>query len=158
MAVNARGLYVCTHCGTTTIPEGAKRDGLQLLDTNSSGWDCPQCGTRLTDALLDEYTADACRTCRGILLPRRSFAEIVRRRRAWAKGESVVPVPPDEREMRRAIACPKCRSRMITDHYYGPGNVVLDRCTACDVLWLDYGELEQIIDAPGADRGSRDLT
>jgi hypothetical protein len=25
-------------------------------------------------------------------------------------------------------------------------------------VWLDYGELKQVIDAPGLDRGTRDLT
>jgi Zn-finger nucleic acid-binding protein len=34
---------------------------------------------------------------------------------------------------------------------------MMDSCTGCDVVWLDYGELRQVIDAPGEDRGSRDL-
>lgn len=42
------------------------------------------------------------------------------------------------------------------DRYYGPGNIVMDVCVGCDRLWLDYGELKQIADAPGTDRGSRD--
>lgn len=37
--------------------------------------------------------------------------------------------------------------------YYGPGNVVIDSCTACSLIWLDYGELQQMTDAPGRDRG-----
>jgi Zn-finger nucleic acid-binding protein len=32
----------------------------------------------------------------------------------------------------------------------------MDVCVGCDRLWLDYGELKQIADAPGTDRGSRD--
>ena len=47
---------------------------------------------------------------------------------------------------------------MLTDWYYGGGNVIIDRCVGCDLVWLDYGELKQIIDAPGIDRGSHDLT
>jgi Zn-finger nucleic acid-binding protein len=34
----------------------------------------------------------------------------------------------------------------------------MDSCAACDLVWLDYGELKQVIDAPGLDRGTRDLT
>ena len=45
---------------------------------------------------------------------------------------------------------------MIADRYYGPGNIMMDSCAACDVVWLDYGELRQVIDAPGEDRGSRE--
>jgi hypothetical protein len=37
--------------------------------------------------------------------------------------------------------------------YYGPGNVVVDTCRKCDLVWLDFGELQQIGDAPGLDRG-----
>jgi Zn-finger nucleic acid-binding protein len=37
--------------------------------------------------------------------------------------------------------------------YYGPGNVVIDTCSRCDLVWLDFGELQQISDAPGQDRG-----
>jgi Zn-finger nucleic acid-binding protein len=39
--------------------------------------------------------------------------------------------------------------------YYGPGNVVMDSCTTCDLVWLDVGELKQISEAPGGDRGVR---
>jgi Zn-finger nucleic acid-binding protein len=46
---------------------------------------------------------------------------------------------------------------METHPYYGPGNVIIDSCAACDLVWLDFGELTQIVDAPGRDRGSREL-
>jgi Zn-finger nucleic acid-binding protein len=38
---------------------------------------------------------------------------------------------------------------------YGPGNVVIDCSTRCDLIWLDFREMRQIVDAPGKDRGSR---
>ena len=44
---------------------------------------------------------------------------------------------------------------METHPYYGPGNVIIDSCTGCDLVWLDFGELAQIADAPGKDRGVR---
>ena len=53
------------------------------------------------------------------------------------------------------IACPKCRARFETYAHYGPGNVVIDSCVPCDLIWLDFGEMRQIVDAPGSDRGSR---
>ena len=42
---------------------------------------------------------------------------------------------------------------MDTHPYYGPGNVVIDSCARCAVVWLDYHELAMIRDAPGRDRG-----
>jgi hypothetical protein len=31
--------------------------------------------------------------------------------------------------------------------------VIIDTCATCDLVWLDFGELKQIEDAPGQDRG-----
>jgi Zn-finger nucleic acid-binding protein len=39
----------------------------------------------------------------------------------------------------------------------GPGNVIIDNCAICDVIWLDFGEMRQMVDAPGRDRGSREV-
>ena len=44
---------------------------------------------------------------------------------------------------------------METHPYYGPGNVIIDSCGDCDLIWLDAGELKQIEHAPGGDRGLR---
>ncbi len=49
--------------------------------------------------------------------------------------------------------CPLCRKKMDVHPYYGPGGIVIDTCSRCDAVWLDSGELGQITDAPGSDRG-----
>jgi len=158
MALTARGYYLCAHCGTTSFPEAVSRDGIRILGPDEANIRCSSCKTAFVRGMIDEYLVDYCETCRGLLVARRDFAELVRRRRAWAQSQSVPPVHTDSTELRRRLNCPKCGIQMTTDWYYGPGNVVMDRCVACDVVWLDYGELQQIIDAPGEDRGSRDLT
>ena len=35
--------------------------------------------------------------------------------------------------------------------------MIIDNCLPCDMIWLDFGEMRQIVDAPGRDRGSREL-
>jgi Zn-finger nucleic acid-binding protein len=35
----------------------------------------------------------------------------------------------------------------------GPGNIIIDMCVACNLIWLDYGELIKVVEAPGKDRG-----
>ena len=42
---------------------------------------------------------------------------------------------------------------MDTHPYYGPGNIVIDNCPACHIIWLDAAELKAIQEAPGSDRG-----
>jgi Zn-finger nucleic acid-binding protein len=158
MALSAKGAYICSHCGSTAFPDAVDRDGVRVLGPGEKTRLCPACEAPLARAMVDEYQVAHCEGCRGMLMPRRSFAEIVRRRRAWAAGPSVTPIPPDEAEMRRRLECPNCGAPMIVDRYYGAGNIVMDSCAACDLVWLDYGELKQVIDAPGLDRGTRDLT
>jgi len=34
---------------------------------------------------------------------------------------------------------------MITDWYYGGGRIVVDTCPACDLIWLDAGELQRAV-------------
>jgi Zn-finger nucleic acid-binding protein len=34
--------------------------------------------------------------------------------------------------------------------YYGPGNVVIDTCGKCGLVWLDHGEMAVIENAPGS--------
>jgi Zn-finger nucleic acid-binding protein len=157
MSLTAKGHYVCGHCGSTALPEGVERDGVRVLGAGDGSRRCPSCGALLSRAMVDERQVAYCEACRGMLLPRRSFAEVIRRRRAWAETAPVIPVPPDRAEMNRQLCCPQCGAGMIVDRYYGPGNIIMDSCTTCDLVWLDYGELKQVIDAPGIDRGTRDL-
>ena len=42
---------------------------------------------------------------------------------------------------------------MDTFQYMGPGNIVIDTCHADDLIWLDYGEITKVVNAPGRDRG-----
>jgi Zn-finger nucleic acid-binding protein len=37
---------------------------------------------------------------------------------------------------------------MDTHFYAGPGNVIVDSCGNCFLIWLDRGELMRIVHAP----------
>ena len=155
--VAARGYFFCRYCGSFDFPEGASDQGIKVLGQEEATGACPICEKPLSQALLDgEHPVRFCKNCRGVLLPRRSFAAVVEKRRAWATDPPGPAVPLNRSELDRAIRCPVCKARMVTHPYYGPGNVVMDSCAACDLAWLDFGELKQIVDAPGKDRGRRD--
>ena len=90
-----------------------------------------------------------------MLLARGAFAELVHLRRKFPTTPPVIPAPLDRRALARELSCPQCGTRLDTYPYGGPGNAVIDSCPRCQLIWLDYGEFRQIIDAPGKDRGSR---
>ena len=131
-------------------PEPAA-EGLRLTD--EPGHDCPVCRQHLRRAVMDDREhLEVCERCKGILMPLRVFAETLTARRRAAERPSVIPTPADRSELHRAVACPRCASSMLTDWYYGPGNIVIDTCPPCHMVWLDAGELQRAIDAPGRDR------
>jgi Zn-finger nucleic acid-binding protein len=145
-----RPCWQCAHCSSLVCPEPAA-DGLRV--TAEHGHKCPICRQALRRATLDDRDAvEICERCKGILLARRAFAVTLTARRRAAQPPSVTPSPVDHRELARRIECPNCAAVMVADWYYGPGNIVIDTCPACDLVWLDAGELRRAVDAPGPDR------
>jgi Zn-finger nucleic acid-binding protein len=156
--VASRRYFHCGHCGAYHFPETVAADGVRIVGQLPDAPNCPTCQVALAHALLDdEHPIDFCARCRGILLPRPSFALVTQKRRAWATSPPAEPSPINREELRRQIACPKCRRPFDTYAHAGGGNVVIDNCPGCDVIWLDFGEMRQIVDAPGRDRGSREV-
>jgi Zn-finger nucleic acid-binding protein len=149
-----RRYYFCTFCGTFEFIATPAVDAIQVLERPAAARACPLCRAPLATSLLDdEYIIEHCERCRGLLLARAVFGEAISRRRARESGPPAPPVPVDRRELNRVVTCPACGLGMDVHPYYGPGNVVIDSCVACDLIWLDFGELKQITDAGGRDRG-----
>ena len=156
--VEARGYFFCRYCGSFHFPETAGDDGIRILGNAQKPMACAICAQPLASAMLDEsFPVHYCRNCRGVLLPRSSFATVVQTRRAWATDQPGPTIPLNRADLDRKVTCPACSAAMITHPYYGPGNVVLDNCRTCDLIWLDFGELKQIVAAPGRDRGTRQI-
>lgn len=145
-----RPCWQCGHCSTLVCPEPAA-DGVRV--TGERGHDCPVCHQALLRAVMDDRERiEICERCKGTFMPLRVFAETLTARRRAAQTPSVIPTPADRDDLHRRVDCPACSQPMITDWYYGPGNIVIDTCPACGVVWLDAGELGRAIDAPGSDR------
>jgi len=144
----------CDHCDTTIRIADADGKDVQLLGTRPGrSLPCPVCHQALQAAAMDgNYRLDACANCRGLLMDREVFAGAVTAKRRSATTLSVMPKRVSRRQLDRRITCPSCAATMLTDWYYGPGHVVIDRCETCDLLWLDGGELQTIVEAPGPDR------
>jgi Zn-finger nucleic acid-binding protein len=152
----ARRYFFCEHCGAFHFLDAPAVEGVRVLTRPASPRPCPLCAAPLATSVLDDaHAVEHCERCRGLLLPRASFSDAIGRRRARETGPPSAPAPLDPRELSRTIACPGCHAPMDVHPYYGPGNVVIDSCSRCDLIWLDYGELKQITEAPGKDRGRR---
>ena len=153
----SRRFFQCRYCGTLHFPEPVDAEGIRIIGRKPDSPRCPVCQAGMDQAVLDEdYPVSFCGRCRGVLMPRTTFASVLNKRRAWATGPPTQPPPLDRRALDRTLSCPSCGMRLTTYPYSGPGNVVIDSCAACDLIWLDFGELRQMVNAPGGDRGSRE--
>lgn len=49
------------------------------------------------------------------------------------------------------MRCPKCGMQLIEIDYHG---IAVDKCSSCDGIWLDFGELQQVssLDKKGLDK------
>jgi Zn-finger nucleic acid-binding protein len=152
-----RGYFFCRYCGSFDFPPTTGADGVRVLGDDSEAKPCAVCGKTLATALLDEtHPVRYCQNCRGVLIARSGFATVVQKRRAWATDQPGPAIPLDPSHLERQVSCPMCGHRMETHPYFGPGNVVIDSCVRCELVWLDFGELKQIVAAPGRDRGTRE--
>lgn len=111
---------------------------------------CPVCETSLQQGQVDGRRVLYCGDCYGVLLRNELFGEVLRERRSrrGTQGfEAARPINHDDYE--RRLDCPNCSNPMEAHPYYGPGNVVMDSCCRCHLVWLDHGELSALERAEG---------
>ena len=148
-----RDYYFCEHCQNYHFPK-INAEGLRVLGENPEGITCPRCRILLSLITYDDFFQGyQCPQCRGLLCNRTTFREAIDFHRSRAKTPPEPFSTFDGGELERETYCPSCQKKMETFQYQGPGNIVIDTCHACDLIWLDYGELHKVVNAPGRDRG-----
>jgi len=148
-----RDYYFCDHCKSYHFPE-QKKDGLRVLGENPEGIKCPHCKIIMNLMTYDDfYQGYQCSKCLGLMFNRTTFRDAINSQRAKAKAPPEPHTTFDPVELERRTFCPVCEKEMDTFQYMGPGNIVIDTCHSCDLIWLDYGEITKVVNAPGRDRG-----
>jgi Zn-finger nucleic acid-binding protein len=145
--------FFCEYCASFYFPTPSQ-DGIRVLGDNPEGLSCPVCQLPLQMITLENYFKGfQCHNCLGFLFDMITFRNTIQYRRAKA---NVPPDPPkriDQEALNRELHCPSCTQLMSTHPYLGPGAIVIDTCSTCRLIWLDYGELKTVENAPGKDRG-----
>jgi Zn-finger nucleic acid-binding protein len=143
---------VCDYCGTVHFPE-ANPDGVRVLE-EPSPLHCPICDIALVHASVARQRMLYCGRCHGMLVGMDNFVAMVHNVRARHEISGEPSHQPDWTEMDRRIKCPQCSEQMDTHPYGGGGNVIIEDCEHCSLNWLDYGELERIVQAPDREYAS----
>lgn len=142
--------YACSYCATHYFPQPSD-DYVRVL-AEPAGLACPLCHDVLVAGSVEGTRVACCARCRGVLVNRLVFGQVISYLRSRATTPAVAPRPVDLSQLERTLHCPQCGRAMDVHPYYGPGNIVIDACGACQLLWLDHDELASVIDAPGSDR------
>jgi Zn-finger nucleic acid-binding protein len=115
---------------------------------------CPRCDTTLENTEYLSQPVAACGRCGGRWMTADTLGAVVE---AWDpgaeealedRGGCQVPLA----DVREGLRCPDCRAAMEAFNYAGDSGVILDRCPRCGGLWLDRGELEQVLRVAAASR------
>lgn len=82
------------------------------------------------------------------------FARLEFERRKQTLAEQVDSMPEEAQRQALAVAqyrCPKCGAGLVAVPYQG---IEIDKCSRCQGIWLDCGELEQVAGEEGGFFGS----
>jgi len=100
---------------------------------------CPACREPMIAVEYKDVEVDTCVLCGGVWLDGGELEALV--------GSAVPPkAQPDASLGAPDRDCPICVHKLIKDRY-GSTEVVVDKCAHGDGIWLDKGELEQILAA-----------
>jgi Zn-finger nucleic acid-binding protein len=140
-----RGMMVCLYCGAEHVP-AEDEDGVQIVGPTSKK--CPVCAAALSDGLIDGQALLYCTGCHGMLIAMDTFPLLISGLRSHREGSSAFATRRDDSDAARRLHCPKCAGEMDAHPYGGGGNVNIDSCETCAVIWLDRSELRKIVVAP----------
>lgn len=137
--------FHCGYCGSYDFPD-PNQDGVSLLD-EVSPFDCPLCRKPLVSATVKNVHILSCPNCRGNLVEQSKMLPILSQARSLDSTSETSYSPQKKSELSRTLICPSCQKIMNAYPYGGPGNIIIQGCEQCRLIWLDFGELSRIIHA-----------
>jgi Zn-finger nucleic acid-binding protein len=135
--------FHCEYCGCFEFPD-PNLDEVALLDEVSS-LVCPVCNKPLVSAVVKGVDIFSCPICRGTLISQSKMLPILRQVQLVDSAHEEFRFPQPQSEQERQILCPACQKKMAVYPYGGPGNVIIQGCSECCLIWLDFGELSKIL-------------
>jgi Zn-finger nucleic acid-binding protein len=124
----------------------APKDKSNLVEkvSSASPLHCPACGEDLKPCLVGGVEIDECDNCRGLWLDHGELevlANVASLPTRLTVKRRTIPTPQLRPEGTRP--CPRCSKILVGTVVKG---VRLDLCAECQGVWLDQGELNQILD------------
>jgi len=154
----------CTFCGAPLPKQGLNCDycnrlnplnkrllNTQKSESSNSNYLCPICEVTLEHLEEKEFSLDYCPKCDGLLIQEKEFENLLSYRADKTRNFNphylrfIQDHPRDNRKKAQYHNCPVCREMMSIVNYKNQSGILLDICEE-DGIWLDGGELRQIIE------------
>ena len=108
---------------------------------------CPDCQGDLNTIDCKGIAIDECINCKG-----RWFDRDVLRRAKDKQDDDIRwldfdPFGEDAEKLSvpsEGKRCPKCE-KVMSSLKYSQSNIIIDKCSTCEGIWLDHGEFEKIM-------------
>lgn len=104
---------------------------------------CPRCSMTLLEPVsLEGIEVDACPRCGGLYFDAGELAQVVERSVGSLSDQNALGPARGASGM----ACPACNAPLMVHAFEGEagGSFDLDLCHACQGIWLDRGELDEV--------------
>jgi Zn-finger nucleic acid-binding protein len=148
--------FRCDYCHSVYFPDQAE-NGVRVLGGDATGFSCPICNIPLVNAAIGAARMIYCTRCHGMMAPMPALEGLIDA--AHIVGPAgAAPAASDPADLHRKLACPRCHHAMDAHFYAGPGNVIVNSCEDCCLLWLDRGGLMRIAHFSSADTPGPDAT
>lgn len=140
----------CNYCNKLN-PMNQELLDKQTKKTTTSSYLCPVCNIELEAIKTTELFLNGCTQCDGILIEEEEFEKLIE-----YKANKKNPLnshylhfiqnhPRDNRKKSQYHNCPICKKAMSIINYKKNSGIIMDICHEHGI-WLDGGELKQIID------------
>ena len=116
-----------------------------LCWTRFHHYQCPVCNKPLVTATVEDIRIFSCPICRGNLINQSKMLPILRQALSLNVTDKDLSLSSDRSELQRKYICPVCQEKMDAYPYGGAGNINIQGCRQCELIWLDFGELSKII-------------
>ena len=140
---DGQNLFHCEYCGGYDFPN-PNQDGVALLG-NASSFICPTCRHSLVSATILNIHILSCPNCRGNLIDQSKMLPLLSQAELLLPTREATLSRSNTSELARIAVCPSCQKKMNTYPYGGPGNIIIQGCNVCQLIWLDFGELSRIM-------------
>ena len=104
---------------------------------------CPHCKEPMIILEYEEVEIDYCLSCEGIWLDAGELELLFDDEKAYQELMHTGEVLKKTKE--KKVKCPVCRKKMEKIRIGTEEKVILDRCVYGDGIWLDKGELDDVI-------------